>query len=143
MTHQDLNSAAAGLLAQASAKQALLAYPFEQSVEPTDDVEAHCRAFQARVDDAVQRLTAQYGPIVDQSAARKAGIDPHVFLSHPPTSDTESDVMTCAAWRTGVRWLFLAARHYSKGAICWSLILLGAAVHGGTPADELAMRHLA
>jgi len=103
----------------------------------TGDVEAHSHAFQARVDDSVRRLSMEYGPTSDASLAREAGIDPEALLSHPLTSTTESDLTICATWPTGARWLFLAARHYPKGAICWSLVLLGAARPGGTPADEL------
>jgi hypothetical protein len=54
MTIENVVSAAASLLARVGPTQTLLAYPVQQSVEPTDNVGAHGHAFQAGVEDAVR-----------------------------------------------------------------------------------------
>ena len=136
MIGETLGPAARSLLAEVKAERGLRAYPFEQTVEPAGNVEAHAKAFRVRVDDAVRYLSGEYGPTISPGVAREAGIDVEALLLQPPTSVTESDFKTCAIWRTGQQWLFLACRHYSKGNICWSLLLLGAAADGDGPADD-------
>jgi hypothetical protein len=143
MIGEKVVSAAAALLAEMSTKEGFRAYPLEQTVEPVADVAAHSRAFQAGFEQAVRGLSLEYGAATDASAMREAGVDLEALLSHPPTSATESDLKRFAAWRAGLQWLVLAGRHYSKGSICWSLILIGAGGRGGAPAGEMAMKNLA
>lgn len=139
MLTESLLSKAGFLLARVAEDGHLLAYPIEQVVEPTKDVGAHSRDFQARLDESIELLRGGYGPTADPLAAREAGIDPEALLGNPPRSLTESDVTIFAVWRTGTQWLFVAGRHYSKGSVCWSLVLLGAA-GSSSPTDGVAMR---